>query len=376
MMLACLILILFLAAFPYVFYPIAIRLWGVFKQQSSLLTDGQVKKLSITVYFSALNEEGKVYQRLENVFAISCPCDIEAIVVSDGSDDDTVEEIKRFQNDHQHLNVRCVELSQNCGQANAQNLVAKIADNEILISTDAETVFNNNFYDRILQRFTENVGVVSGNIDFGSSSRSRGLVFKIYFRFEAWLRKWEAQVGYGVKVSGPCVAYRRSLWVNDIEAFEDVDQMLPILASAQGYVTKQADDAWVVDLCNEGFAKDLKARSRMTRKALLTTFKYLSMGNFIKQPVFWLCLLSHKIMRFFTPVLVAVSLPISLYYFIQFVPMYWVLVILAAFSMTALIPFSRNIIVMFFAGMLGHVLGIWGWLRGNRSGTYTPTNSQ
>ena len=101
----------------------------------------------ISIYIICKDEQEKIFNRLENIYTTTYNKQfVETIVISDGSTDRTISEVKRFKNKYKEYDIVIHELDRNYGKYYGQNLVAKIAKHEILISTDADTIFKERFY--------------------------------------------------------------------------------------------------------------------------------------------------------------------------------------------------------------------------------------
>ena len=92
---------------------------------------------SVTVVMAARNEAAAIGARLDNLAALDYPADrIETIVASDGSDDATVEIVERYGGH----GVRVLPLAR-VGKADALNAAVAEARGDILVFTDANTMF-------------------------------------------------------------------------------------------------------------------------------------------------------------------------------------------------------------------------------------------
>lgn len=325
----------------------------------------------ITVFFSALNEEENVARRLENIFDTDYDPDrIRAIVVSDGSTDATAERTRAYIDDHPERRITLVELPENKGPAHAQNSIPNLADTEIVVSTDAAATFRRDTLPNLIAPFRDPrvsaVGAVVVYQDPGNSSVAYG--YAKYRDVERLLRSWESELGVLVKVDGPCVAYRLSIW-DEIQPFEDVDQVICLWAQIKGVRAVQADHAICYDWANQTPAQEIKQRARMTRKALLSTFNRWGLRESLSHPGFTAALWLHKLVRFFSPVLV-VALAIS--GLVAFGA--YVLAAAAAVGLAAAVSGRlRQGLIAFYWAQVSFFRGLSAWAVGDRSGSYTPT---
>lgn len=325
----------------------------------------------VTVYFSALNEEHVVAERIENIFDSSYPQEkLEVIVVSDGSTDQTVNRVKQYCQCHPYHIVRVIEFTENKGQAHAQNTVATEAKNSVLVSTDAETRFNQSTLTELVRPLADSrVAVVGGIVNYLVQQGSAvGEGYGKYRILEQRLRSLETELGVLVKVDGPCIAYRKSIW-EPIEEFEDVDQVITLIARKKGYRAVQAENAICFDRANESTQQEVKQRERMTRKALLSTFNRWGLRESIKFPIFTCLLWFHKLLRFFSPFL-------TILFIVGFVFLSWgipLLITLCVITLAMTIRRIRRMAFAYYWAQLGFAKGVFSWLSNDTTGSYKPT---
>lgn len=339
--------------------------------------------VGMTVYFAAFNEEDLVGQRIENILQQEYPPErMEVLVISDGSTDATVQRVKEVAAAHLDRRIRVVEFPENRGKAAAQNAAAEQAMFDVLLSTDADTVFARDFMRRIAIPFRDpTIGVVGGGLAFRSNGSSISSGIGAYRRMELAVRRAEGALGVLVKTDAACTAYRRRVW-SPIEAFEDVDHVIVLLARKQGLHAAHVDEARCEDSANSRVSQELRARSRMTRKGILTIRKRWQWDDMRRDPWFTIALFSHRYARYLSPVFLLLWLGAA---------WAWGVAIGLAGAMTvtatallAVLTLSRWLAIpglsrvagqgwSFLIGNVGFALGMISWLRGDRSGHFTPS---
>ena len=100
------------------------------------------------------------------------------------------------------------------GKSAAQNAAVEAAHGEIIVFTDADTVFDQNFLSNVVAPFSDPaVGGVTGRIRWFSHATT-GVTTGggVYWRFET--RLWESQSRLGLLAcgSGACLAVRASVF--------------------------------------------------------------------------------------------------------------------------------------------------------------------
>lgn len=340
----------------------------------------------ITVYFPALNEEKNIHSRISNIIDQNYPSkSLEIIIVSDGSTDKTAERVNEAIMEFPQVSIRLIDFESNLGRATAQNTVAKEAKHDILISTDAETVFDKNLLRELVKPFQNpGVGAVGAITRFVSEGAILGESYKMYRNMEYEIRKLETRLGICVKTDGACTAYLRSVWEH-ISDFEDVDHVIAIFSRKKNRKVVLAENAFCLDRPNTRRKQEIKARARMTRKTLLSTFSRWKFRDFLNHPAFSFALFSHRIIRVFSPVFLFLAI-LSLIIISHRIDLLGLSIALIAGGSALLwlnearkIPFVHNPlshITHFFYANTGFALGIIGWLRGNREGRYNPARRE
>lgn len=164
---------------------------------------------AISVLVAAHNEEGVIEAKVANVRATDYPQHlIEIVVVSDGSTDGTVAAARRAGAD------RVLDLPR-VGKITALNGAVEAAGGEILVFTDADSLFLRDTLGQLLANFADPaVGGVSANEVSGTGSEASGVARGegVYWRYEQWIKRLEDRVGSAVSASGRLYAIRRSVF--------------------------------------------------------------------------------------------------------------------------------------------------------------------
>lgn len=337
----------------------------------------------VTVFISAYNEADRIRPRIDDLLEQDFPPDrLEIVVISDGSTDGTDEEVRLAIRENPGRDIRLIAFEENRGRAVAQNLMPEEARHDILLSTDADTVFAENCLRRLIEPFVEpNVGVVGGTLVYRDVGSEISDSIQDYWGYELALREAEQELGVLTKVSGPCVAYRKRLW-RPIEDFEDVDRVVVFFARQEGLRAVHAHEARCFDTPNHHWRQELRVRRRMTRKGILTISNRWGWREAFADPLFTFCLWSHKVARYPTPLysLLGVAsgaalLSQSLGFPAAAVTLALLALGLAAAAITPSGP-GRWLAARVKSFILANIGFAWGWLdvlSGNREGRYKPT---
>ncbi|UKN03304.1 glycosyltransferase family 2 protein [Paracrocinitomix mangrovi] len=112
-------------------------------------------KKTVSLIIPCRNEEKFIYKVLENILEQDYPTDLIDVVIADGlSDDDTVNEIKRFQSDHPQLNLQLIENPDRIVPP-ALNKSIELSKGEIVIRLDAHSVYPANYVSRLVEELNK-----------------------------------------------------------------------------------------------------------------------------------------------------------------------------------------------------------------------------
>ena len=193
----------------------------------------------------------------------------------------------------------------NIGRASTHNnVVSEFSQSyNFFVFSDLDTKFTASFPSEAFAHLKDNpaLGAISAKVVFKSAS-SHGNLFSRLFSYDVFIRTLSSYSGLCMKASGPGVILRSCVWSN-ISSFEDVDHCMGFLCISEGYLLCYSDKFEVIDIPNNSIRKDVNARSRMTRKSLLSFRERLS-SFLLRGPITTMSVLSvlgyfiHKPLRF------------------------------------------------------------------------------
>src|SRR5216684_3749970 len=167
---------------------------------------------TVSVIITAYNEESDLAAKLENTLALDYPRELlEIIVASDCSSDRTDEMAREFAG----RGVQLYRQPQRLGKTTAQNAAVERAHGEILLFSDATTMYRRDVLRAMMPNFLDPiVGCVAGRliyVDPTGSSIGRGAVS--YWSYETFLKKHESRACSLIGASGCLYAVRRSAYL-------------------------------------------------------------------------------------------------------------------------------------------------------------------
>jgi cellulose synthase/poly-beta-1,6-N-acetylglucosamine synthase-like glycosyltransferase len=117
----------------------------------------------VTVLLTVHNEEKLIENRIKNLLETDYPQDLlEILVASDGSNDNTDKIVMSMGKTDSKISLLAVK---RCGKSAAQNKAIPLLKGEIIVLTDAETVFERDSIKNLVRNFSRNeVGCASGRL--------------------------------------------------------------------------------------------------------------------------------------------------------------------------------------------------------------------
>jgi cellulose synthase/poly-beta-1,6-N-acetylglucosamine synthase-like glycosyltransferase len=270
-------------------------LWGRSDRRARTLSPEHVPSVSIIV--PAYNEEARLPDKIVNLREITSGSDkYEILFISDGSTDGTNSILSELRDS----NMRALLLPTRQGKPNALNHGVAAAHNEVLIFSDAATLFDSLALQNLVRHFSDpKVGVVCGSLRFEGSTESKQTE-GVYWRYEGMLRLMEARLGSTLTASGAIYALRRQCYpvLSSDTLIEDF--VIPMHARKLGY--RVLYDPEVV--ATEFAAASVK--DEFTRRVRLATGSFRALGELAHinlDLVTCLAFVSHKVLRWIMPFL-------------------------------------------------------------------------
>lgn len=293
-------MVLVVLVYGWLIYPLLLRIVAlVVARNRKFLHPNRI--FSISIIIAAHDEENNIARRIENLMKLDYPKDqIEIIVASDGSTDRTNDIVKEIS--AKNKTVILLPFEEQKGRAYVHNQSVKKAQGNILIFTDAQTVFDRDFLNYILPHFSDpRVGAVSGRIYYlneGESTITKSA--GIYWKYEEYLRKLESDLDLLAVGSGATLAMRREVY-KPLYLTEDIDYAATINAKLMGYSVRYEPMARAFDYISSSIEKVHKTRIRQTSRAFKSIFLRWIRISPLRYPRIFVSIYSHKLSRHLTP---------------------------------------------------------------------------
>lgn len=292
------LLILVLLVNSYLLYPVLITLMAKRKRIPELPGAG----LSVSILISAYNEEKVIRQRIENIDSLEYDKDsLEVIVGSDCSSDNTNQILIDLASQYSWLKVHIFKIRR--GKAPVINDLSQKASHEIIVFSDANTVFDKSALKNLINKFhNHEIGGVSGRLILSDDNiTTESVEEKKYWMLETFIKQAEGKLGMLIGANGGIFAIRKELFTPiPIEKAVTDDFFLSLSVLSMGYKFLYANDAVAYENVANDVISEYKRKKRFTSTNFQTIsfFKNLLFNkNLLLSYAFW----SHKVLRWFLP---------------------------------------------------------------------------
>jgi len=290
----------------YALYPATIMLIGRFRNRHVRAASATP---SLSVVIAAYNEAEHIVETVRNKVTQDYPADrLEVIVVSDGSVDDTDGVVREFNDSR----VRLERQEPRQGKTSALNHAAKLARGEVLVFSDANSLYEPGALRALAACFADpDVGYVTGKMIYGNPDGSVvGDGCTGYMRYENKLREWETLAGSVVGVDGGIDAVRRGLY-KPMRPDQLPDFVLPLSIVQCGYRAVYQPKAVLKELALGDAGQEFRMRVRVSLRAIWALWDMKALLNPVRFGLFSLQLWSHKVLRYLAFVPMILLLPVS-----------------------------------------------------------------
>lgn len=271
-------------------------------------TDQKYRPL-ISIIISAYNEEKEIHETLKNKLELDYPAEnLEIIVVSDGSDDNTESIVKEFED----KGVKLIRQSPRQGKTSAINRAVLAAVGEIIIFSDANSRWRYDAVTKLIRKFSDpEIGYITGKMVYINPDGSLiGDGCSAYMKYENFIRDCESEFASVIGVDGGIDAVRRKLYI-PMNPDQLPDFVLPLSVIEQGYRVAYEPEAILNESTLSDQAAEFSMRIRVTLRALWAIHDKRNLLNPLRYPITSWQLISHKVLRYMTWLPLAVCMAIN-----------------------------------------------------------------
>lgn len=302
-----------LILFTYGLYPIILWLLSQFKSKKYFTSDSNLPTVSIII--SAYNEEDVIEKTIRNFLQSEYDMQkIEIIIGSDLSTDKTNQIVAELQKEFS--NIIFLPFDQRRGKANVLNDLVRVAKNEVLVFSDANTIYEKNAIRELVKYYSDKrIGGVCGKLILLDVEKAKldGSQEKEYWEYESWIKNNEGKLGILIGANGGIYSIRRELYVDIPSAFPVMDDFyvgLKVLEKNRDFI--YASEAKATEFVAPSVEWEFKRKVR-TISINLDSVRYVKSLLNPKYGLISFAFWSHKIIRWATPLLMIIAFLLNLF---------------------------------------------------------------
>jgi cellulose synthase/poly-beta-1,6-N-acetylglucosamine synthase-like glycosyltransferase len=195
------------------------------------------------------------------------------------------------------------------GKTRAQHRAVSASTGEILIFSDATTIYEPDVIRKIVRNFADpGVGCVAGQLVYvDGKSSAVGAGCRSYWNYEKLLKFWESSFNSLIGVSGCLYAVRRSCHAKLASDMID-DFVIATEIHLQGLRTVYEPEAISKEDTNHRTRDELRMRVRVIEQTMSALYRYREALNLHRHGQFAFQLICHKVLRYIVPVFLLTAL--------------------------------------------------------------------
>lgn len=249
----------------------------------------------VCLFVTAFNEKDYIRQKVENSFQLNYPKEkIQYVWVTDGSDDGTPDLLTRYEE------LEVYHQPERRGKMHAMNRGMQFVKTPVVIFSDTNTQLNKNAIQEIVAQFSHpEVGCVAGEkrIIEKEADAAAAAGEGLYWKFESWVKKMDAQLNSAVGAVGELFAIRRNLF-EEVEIDTVLDDFIISLRIAQkGYKIAYTPNAYAEETASLNVKEELKRKIRIAAGGIQSLSRLSGLLNPFKYGVLSWQFISHKALR-------------------------------------------------------------------------------
>jgi len=356
-----------LIVYTHVGYPLVLRALVALRRHPTLRPGTWEAPPRVSLIVAAYDEREVIAAKVANALALDYPRDrLEVIVASDGSADGTAERAREAGAD------LVLDLPRG-GKVAAQNAAADRASGEILAFSDANSIWAPDALRHLIEPFADpSIAYACGQVRF--LAPSGGNVEGAYWRYEMAVRELESGLAGVTAGNGAIYAVRRDDYI-PLPPAGSHDLSLPFLLAKQGkralYVPRASAEEKMAPTLEGEFAR--KRRMMVGIWDIVVREGMYSPRGY--PPLYALEIVSHRLLRYATPLLHTVALAANLALlgegWIYSATLAAQLAVIAAAVLARAVPLAPLRIARHYVSTTASIaLGLWDRLRRGAPGTW------
>ncbi|WP_461135404.1 glycosyltransferase family 2 protein [Spirosoma lituiforme] len=254
----------------------------------------------VTLVMAAYNEMGCLPAKLQNSRELDYPADkLQLLFVTEGSNDGSTAylEALRLRGDKQ---IEVLGGDERAGKVAAMNRAITHVKTPIVIFSDANTQLNSRAIRHLVRHFRhDSVGAVAGEkrIEVLDSESAAGSGEGLYWKYESYLKRKDAQLHTVVGAAGELFAVRTNLY-ETVEPDTLLDDFIISLRIAgRGYRVEYEPDAYAVERPSFSIDEEKKRKVRIAAGGFQSIMRLLYLLNVARYGWLTFQYVSHRVLR-------------------------------------------------------------------------------
>lgn len=321
-------------------YPIFVILYKIINTKHLFKKTNHVKSTpkEFSVVFSIHNGGNQIDKKLKNL--ISCLSKYQKskiYIISDGSTDNTNIVLQHFSKNYSNIIVEIND--KNIGKNMSLNKILPIIESEIIVFTDANTIYNESTFTNLLSCFSDDsIGCVVGNLTYLKGTGNKRVNDRQYWNLEKKLKMLESDSGILFAGNGALFATRKDL-ISTLNPALPNDLQTPLEIMNKGFAVAYCKGAEAFEFIEGSKSNEFMRRIRTINRGMNAVYRLRK----TLEPHIWLLLFFRKVPRwiasFLYPLLLIINFLIleklifDLFFILQLL-FYFVAILGLIFNMT------------------------------------------
>lgn len=266
----------------------------------------------VTLVVPSYNEADILEQKIQNCLALDYSKDkLSILFITDGSTDNSPEIVSRYPQ------IQLLHAPRRAGKSAAENRAIRHVETPFVVFCDANTELNPEAIRLMMQHYADpQVGAVSGEkkVMQQSSESASGAGEGIYWKYESYLKRKDAELYSIVGAAGELISFRTELF-QDLEEDTILDDFVATLRiAAQGYRVAYEPAAFAAELPSATTQDEMKRKIRICAGGWQAMQRLSFLLNPLRYGILSFQYISHRVLRWsLTPLLLLLLLPLNVY---------------------------------------------------------------
>ncbi len=264
------------------------------------LADDDSYTPTVTLVMAAYNEMSCLPAKLKNSRELDYPTDkLRLLFVTEGSTDGSTAWLETLR-DGGDQQIDVLGGLERAGKVSAMNRAMQYVQTPLVVFSDANTQLNVRAIRNLVRHFRdENVGAVAGEkrIEVLDSEAAAGSGEGLYWKYESYLKRMDAQLHTVVGAAGELFAVRTALY-ETVEPDTLLDDFIISLRIAgKGYRVQYEPDAYALERPSFSIDEEQKRKIRIAAGGFQSIMRLLYLLNIIRYGWLTFQYVSHRVLR-------------------------------------------------------------------------------